>query len=65
MTQNVLDKVLNEEMNEVADINKFKLVNSALLQILDRICKVSFASFFLNLIASLIIQCFVRSKNTR
>ena len=40
MAQSLTDKVSNEEMNEVMNIKKLKLLNLTLLQILDRICKV-------------------------
>ena len=55
MAQSLTDKVSNEEMNEVMDIKKLKLLNLTLLQILDRICKVKleFDSIFLFIIISL------------
>jgi hypothetical protein len=42
MAQNLTEKVSNEEeMKDILDIKKLKLINLTLLQILDRICKVS------------------------
>ncbi len=42
MAQNLTVKVSNEEeMKDILDIKKLKLINLTLLQILDRICKVS------------------------
>lgn len=41
MAQNITEKVSNEEMKDILAIKKLKLINLTLLQILDRICKVS------------------------
>jgi hypothetical protein len=45
MAQNLTDKVSNEEMKDILAIKKLKLINLTLLQILDRICKVSEVKF--------------------
>jgi hypothetical protein len=45
MAQNLTDKVSNEEMKDILAIKKLKLINLTLLQILDRICKVSGVKF--------------------